>query len=971
MENSSSKKSLLNQWKNREHKEYTSNSILKAPEGADIPLTSGQQRLWFLQQLLPENPVYNYPEIFAFKGELQLETFKQSLKSIFKNNSILRSSYHFKNGKTIQKINEGAEIKLKIFDLSNLTPEEKQKQKSDILLSDAKLPFILDQFPLVRATLIKLKDSEHVFLLTVHHIIFDKWSMNLFISQLADYYRASLVGVLIDKSDINTIDFSDYAFSQNTNGFPTSQLDYWKLKLGGDIPLLDLPTDFPLPRQPSYKGTSYRSVFSKELSKQVLDFSKQMETTPYVLLLSAYYLLLHKYSGQTDIIIGSPISQRGDKALEEIIGFMDETVVLRTSVSSNMTFSEFVKEVRKTVLEAFSNKEVPFEVLVKELSPRRSLSINPFFRVMFIYHSVEQAVTFGPNLSLSHSFFNPGISKFDLTLYISNDNGILSSGFEYATDIFEKTTIIQFQEHLTLLLEEVTTSPNQKIKDIVMLTSWEKKFYLNYGSNLNNPFENYLGIHNIIENIAIGMPNKIALTFKEDSISYEELNRRSTWMASEILKRKKKRNEIIGLSTDRSMDMIVGLLAILKAGCAYLPLDPNYPEERLNFMLTDAECKIVVTQALLTPLFKQSFRELILIESKVATNNSIDYKLPSVKGDDIAYVIYTSGSSGKPKGVPISHQNIINSTGGRLAYYRTNPEVFLLMSSISFDSSKAGIFWTLCTGGNLIITENRIEQEISKIENLIDKHSVTHTLMLPSLYKLVLEYGSESKLNSLNTVIVAGEVCSPSVLELHFGKLPDVNLYNEYGPTEATVWCTAHHVSLNDGSTVVPIGKPVAGAQIYLLDESRNVVPFGAIGEIYVGGTGLTKGYFNRPELSEKAFINHSFDQNLIERLYKTGDLGRFRKDGAIAFLGRADQQVKIRGYRIELDEIERAIQEISTITDAVVMVEEIDDHLNVLEIDNVSDVVQLAEILKANLTDSELHKLLNSVEALENEQNM
>ncbi|WP_149302847.1 non-ribosomal peptide synthetase [Pareuzebyella sediminis] len=916
------KKSVLSEWRNRENRSSQPKAIPKAPEDAVIPLTSGQQRLWFLQRLLPENPVYNYPESFIFKGDLNIEALDHGLQCVVRDNEILRSSYHFESGRPIHKIHPELKIDLKVHDVSHLPKEEKQSQKTALFMSDARRPFDLEQLPLLRATLVKLSSTEHVLLLTMHHIIFDKWSMDLLMAELATHYRSYISGNSVVPKHEDIPQFPDYAVWLKNKPLDPAKLDYWKKKLGGDIPLLQLPTDHILPSQPSYKGTSYRSTFSEELSKRVLDLSKNLETTPYVLLLSVYYVLLHKYSSQEDILIGSPISHRDERALEQIIGFFDETIVLRTGVDPNMSFSQFVNKVRKTVLEAFSNKEVPFETLVKEISPKRSLSTNPFFRAMFIYHDVKSAPIFSDELNLSHSFFNPGVSKFDLTLYIANDKGILSSGFEYTTDIFEESTIIRFQEHLTLLLEAVTSKAEEKIVNFKMLTTVEKEFFLRTPKKTKGKFYDYRGIHQIIERVAKDHPEKAALTFKDKTITYTSLNERADAIAHRLLEHTGGSNELIGLCVERSTEMIIGMLAILKAGCGYVPLDPKYPKDRLDFILNDAGCKIVLTQKPLVHYFKEMGPRLFLLENQENIPKEKLSKLPEIQEDDIAYIIYTSGSTGRPKGVPITHKNIISSTEGRLDFYHENPESFLLMSSISFDSSKAGIFWTLCTGGNLIITEDRVEQDIAKLEDLIKEHRVTHTLLLPTLYKLILDHSASTNLSSLKTVIVAGEACLPSLCNAHFANLPQVKLFNEYGPTEATVWCTAYEVKSGAVSGAVPIGKPVAGNMLYLLDKNRTLVPYGSTGEIYIGGAGLAKGYWNRPDLTQELFVANPFDDTVGEKLYKTGDVARYDLEGNIEFLGRVDEQVKIRGYRIELDEIEKAIIKDHEVSEAVVLVD-------------------------------------------------
>ncbi len=420
---------------------------------------------------------------------------------------------------------------------------------------------------------------------------------------------------------------------------------------------------------------------------------------------------------------------------------------------------------------------------------------------------------------------------------------------------------------------------------------------------------------------------------------------------------------------DRSVEMIVGLVAILKAGCAYLPIDPEYPSQRIAFMLEDSRVPLVLTQKEQLSNFEDFKGIKLLLENE---DESVEnFKgFPEVDKADLAYVIYTSGSTGKPKGVPITHGNIINSTEGRLTFYPENPTAFLLMSSVAFDSSKAGIFWTLCTGGTLVISEKRLEQDIDKLSEVIERNSVSHTLMLPSLYKMLLEYADLSKIQSLTTVMVAGEACPISLCELHFKKLPNVSLYNEYGPTEATVWCIAHQIRKENLGDVVPIGKSVAGAEVYLLNENHDLVPIGAIGEIYIGGPGLAGSYLNRPELTDLAYINHPFEQGDEKKLYKTGDLGRYFKDGSIEFLGRADQQVKIRGFRIELDEIKKVVTQHSMIESAVVIIKAPSEAIDVdVDVAKLTDSNEITSYIDKFLSDKEAEELIDYVQSLKEEE--
>lgn len=923
-EKNTNKTSLLKQWKSKTKSGAVSSKIPKAPEDVVIPLSHGQKRLWFLQQLHPKSPFYNYSESYVFEGGLDVTKLTLALELVCNDHEILRSTYHMDDGELFIKIAQNANICISEYDLSSQSEVEAEKAANSIMLAEAKTAFDLSKHPMVLVSVIKIKASKHIVLLTLHHISTDKWSMGVLRSEWARYYKILCADQTVSRP-LKDIQYSDYTYWQQNQEIDDKQLKYWTNKLSGEIPFINLPTDFPKPNEPSFHGgASPTQYFSKELSTQILALAKKLEVTPYVLFLSVYYVLLFRYSGQKDILIGSPVASRDQKILENLIGFFNDTIVLRSELAPGMSFVDLVSKVKQTTLEAFSNKDVPFDTLVKELKQERSLSINPFFQVMFLYHAVPKTPSFGADLSLQHQFFDAGVSKFDLTLYISEEEGILSSTFEYTSDLFKAQSIERFQEHFKNLLEGVVLKENQSISEISLLTDKENQFFLSQKTKTKtkNLFSEYQCIHDIIKNVTSKYPSHIAISFKDSSMNYAELDHRANVLAVKILSKTEKRNEIVALCIERSLDMIVGLVAILKAGCAYLPVDPAYPEQRIDFMLKDAEVGVVVTQSKLTPLFDKLDNQIVSIDTFEMENSIVNIELPTVEENDLAYMIYTSGSTGQPKGVPITHKNIINSTEGRLHFYNKNPEAFLLMSSISFDSSKAGIFWTLCTGGNLVIAENRIEQDISRIVEVIERNKVSHTLMLPSLYTLILEYGNATKLESLNTVIVAGEACPPNLCAKHFDKFEDVELYNEYGPTEATVWCIAHKVEKSQATGIIPLGKPVANADIYLLDQFQNRVPFGAIGEIYVGGEGLSGSYYKRPDLTAKVYFENPFENSKEEKLYRTGDLGRYRSDGSIDFLGRTDQQVKIRGYRIEIDEIEKAILAADNVQKCVVTVE-------------------------------------------------
>ena len=963
MKKESEKTSLLQRWKNKGPKNSLSNPIEKVPLGIKIPLSHGQQRLWFLQQMYPKNTFYNYSETYDFVGKLNEDILIESLKRVYKDHDILRTTYHIENDVIFQNVDPNSELKIDIYDLSALSAEDKKNRYEAISEADSTKHFDLTKPPLIRVTLIKKNTTEYTLQITLHHIITDQWSMRIFREHLADYYKAlSLKNTDFTKKIV--LQYTDYAYWQSKTEIDKDSLDYWKNKLSGDIPILNLPTDYNRPLRSTFKGAaSFTQTYSKELSNNLLSLAKELNTTPYVLTLSVYYVFLYRYCGQTDILIGSPITNRNQKALENILGFFIDTIIVRTNVDSSMSFTDLVSKVRENTLEAFANKDIPFEVLVKELKVDRSLAINPFFQVMFLYFPELKLPDFSSDINVTHKLVDTKVSKFDLTIYISEENGHLSSTFEYSTDLFQEKTIERFQGSFKSLLEGIVSNPNENILKLPILTKTEKQFFDSEERPISNHFSEFKGIHNVIENISTLYPNNTAVTYKEDSITYKALNDKANILANQLLNNTQTSNEIIALCIDRSVDMIVGLLAILKSGCAYLPIDPEYPEQRINFILNDAKVNSVITQQRFAHLFKDHNIRQFHIEKVDESERTVQLRSPDIKDTDLAYVIYTSGSTGKPKGVPISHKNIMNSTAGRLDFYDKNPTAFLLLSSISFDSSKAGIFWTLCTGGNLVITEKHVEQDIEQIAHIIEQHKISHTLMLPSLYQVILENIEINKLKSLTTVMVAGEACSKQLCNTHFKISPNVSLYNEYGPTEASVWCIAHKIEKEDLEREhIPIGKPVANAKIYLLDNNKQKVPFGVLGEIYVGGQGLSKGYLNRSDLTSLAFLENPFNTN--EKLYKTGDLGKYRNDGTIEFGGRIDQQIKIRGFRVELNEIEKVIKTYNTtIKNAIVL---IDDDVKYLS--NDIPLNDLFDVLK-KINDDDLNAIFSYIQSLNNDE--
>ncbi len=958
---SGDKNSILSKWLSLNKKETAKKGITKIPVGEDAPLSFGQQRLWFLQQMYPENPFYNYSETYHFKGKLDNEHLIQSFKEIIGRHDILRTNIVAKNGKAIQEVTDMINVDIQQINLSTTRNDQKEAEALQIAYDESIRPFDLPSGPLTRISIIQINPEHHVITFTLHHIITDEGSMGLFFNELSEIYKARCAGKPISLEPL-PFQYVDYAYWQRNQPVNKMHLSYWKSKLNGDISLLNLPHDKTRPSKPSFEGGFHKQVLSPSLSEKIKKLAKETNTTAFVFLLAAYKVLLSRYSGQKDILVGTPFNNRDQVSIENVIGFFIDTLVIRSSVETTSDFKTFLETVRTSSLDAFSHNDVPFETLVKSLKPDRYMSANPLFQVMFVYHKSPTLPSFGPELSIEAVMPTNGASKFDLTLHMADDNGQLSATFEYAKDLFDIETIKQMQSHFNQLLENIVANPSTQIEDLKLLTAAEEKFYINDWNATQTDYDESRNIHQLIAQYAESTPDAKAVSFNDQVYDYQTLNNNANAIANRLLRSSDNSAKIVAVYADRSLEMISGMLGILKAGMAYLPLDPEYPIERINYMIADAEVtELLAHQDNASQI--SSNVNVITFES-IAKDSTLGIENPSVhvSKNDVAYVIYTSGSTGKPKGVPITHANLLHSSVARKHYYPRQPETFLLLSSFSFDSSVAGIFWTLSNGGNLVLTKKHAEQDIAHLGELIKRHQVTHTLLLPSLYGLLLKHASLSNLQSLVCVVVAGEACLPSVAVMHHSSLKNTDLFNEYGPTEATVWCSVFKIDKNDQNSVVPIGKPIPNTAIYLLDRKLKPVPRGVAGEIYIAGLGVANGYLNNPEISNEKFINNPFKIDSNSKMYKTGDLGKLDRANNIIFLGRADQQVKVRGYRIELSEIEENIQGLEGIIEAVVVIKKGDEHRPVASPSD--DTSHLLEIMESMPFD-QANRMLTAVESL------
>jgi aspartate racemase len=828
------------------------------------------------------------------------------------------------DGEPAQRIETAFEIKLPLVDLRRLPRTEREGEALRIAAADARLPFDLACGPLFRTKLVRLDDEEYRLFVTLHHLIFDGFSgYRVFLPELVALYEAFSKG---NPSPLPAVpfQFADYALAQKEwigGDALARQMDYWRRQLAGDLPALHLPTSRTRPAMQAFAGAMRSFTLPAELSQAVRQLSRQEGVTLYMTLLAAFNVLLQRYSGQEDILIGSNTAGRNYAGSEKLLGYFLNTIVLRSDLSGSPTFRQLLDRVRHTTVDALSNDEAPLDRLVAELHPQRDVKRNPLFQVLF---SLEPPVTVvEPGWDITCIDVETGTTKFELCLVLDDRPEGLLCRFIYNTGLFDADAISRMGGHWQTLLESIVADPGQQISKLPLLTATERHKILVEWNDTAKPYQPR-PVHELFEEQAQKVPNRIAVRCGPNQLTFRELNQRADQIADRLHTLGVAPDVAVAMCVERSVEMIVGILGILKAGGAYVPLDPAYPAERLEFMSADCGAGVLLTTSDLSARFPapHGMRTVFLDSADRQVSDPAQKSSRVSAGlDNQAYIIYTSGSTGGPKGVQVTHRNLAHSNYARLNYYKDAVDSFLLLSSYAFDSSVAGIFHALTSGGTLDVPQPGDSGWASEqLAALIAEKQVSHVLTFPSLYGDLLEHADAAQLASLRCVIVAGEACPRQLVDAHYRVLPQASLFNEYGPTEATVWSSVYECEPGETEPTVPIGRPIANTQLYVLDQNLQPVPFGVAGELYVGGEGVTQGYLNRPELTELNFVSSPFVEEPGAKLYRTGDLVRHLADGNLEFLGRADQQVKIRGVRIELGEIEAALTAYPDVREAVVV---------------------------------------------------
>ena len=846
-----------------------------APSGQRglAPLSFAQRRLWFLEQL-GASAAYNIPTAIRLEGALDRGALIRALHEIARRHEMLRTTFEVQNGEPMQVVHSQVD-----FSLSDCDLRTGPNRLAVLLAEDARVPFDLTRGPLWRAKLSQLDKEDHVLAVTFHHIIADGWSLDVFLRELAALYTAFLQGTTSPLLALRE-QYGDFAAWQHRHLGLDSQLAFWKRELSG-LERCDLATDRPRPALPSYSGARVPVSLDAALARDLRALSHSHGATLFMTLLAAWQALLHRSGAGDDIAVGTPIAGRQREELESLIGFFVNTLVLRADFSADPTFAELLVQVRQRTLAAYANQDAPFERVVEEIAGNRDTSRHPLFQTMLALASTPRSAADFAGLRATFLEVDPGTCKFDVALSLAEDETSIAGMFEYSTDLFDSETILRMRDRFERLLRAAAADPERRVSDLPLMSAEEQDVLRCFGDGGHAAPAEPRCVHLLFAEQATKNPNATAVVAGGTRISYGDLKRRSDQIAARLVASGIGPGARVAFRANRSAETVAAILGTLSAGAAYVPIDSGWPEERVADIVAEAGASYIDAHELLV-------------------GDNADQVRAEPTLDDLAYVLYTSGSSGRAKGVAVTHRNLAHSTGARPLVYRERVESFLLASPFSFDSSVAGLFWTLCEGGTLVIPPDDFLEDLPALAQTLAAERVTHWLSIPSLYAALLRHGERHLPSlSLRTVIVAGETCPPELVAQHRALLPEVRLFNEYGPTEATVWCTAGELT----GPIVHIGRPIPGARVEVVDRHLKPVAIGVPGEILIGGAGVAAGYIGQPETTAERFIIRDG-----ARCYRSGDLGRFRSDGSLELLGRLDDQVKIRGIRVEPAEIETVL---------------------------------------------------------------
>ncbi|GCE05927.1 non-ribosomal peptide synthetase [Dictyobacter aurantiacus] len=901
-----------------------------------VPISHNQKALWFLSRLAPNSAAYNLLYAAHISSSLNMRALQNALRTLAQRYPILIATYALHDGEPAQHIVSNRTLPFEQIAAAHLSLDEIRRQ----LLAESNQPIDLTTGPVLRVRLYQRSETDYVLALVAHHIAVDFWALDIFVDELFLLYAAEQAGTPAPLGAVGPQHNEYVQWQQDMLKSPEGEEHwrYWQQTLQGDLPVLNLPLDYARPPVQTYPGASHSFALPATLTGRLRALAGSEKVTLFTLMLTAFQALLYRYTSQEDIIVGTPALGRTRSEWERVVDYLANPILVRANLSDNPTFKELLGQTRQGVLQGLEHQDYPFPLLVERLQPKRDPSYSPLYQTLFIWdrprtrspqdlerlgqgtlaRQVEQTgLTFEP-----FAYGQQG-APFDLTLTVFEVDGALSADFRYNTDLFEPTTIARMEQHFQTLLQGIVEQPDQPLLQLPLLTKAERQRMLVEWNATAQPYPDQTTLQQLIEAQVERTPEAVALVFEGQSKSYRELNYAANHLAYRLQQLGVRPDVLVGVSMERSFEMVVALLAILKAGGAYVPLDPSYPAERLTYMLEDAQVPVLLTQTHLKERLPSTQAQVISLDAgwNSAQIEEIANPTSQAGAENLAYMIYTSGSTGKPKGVMNTHRGICNRLHWmQQTYQLTSQDRVLQKTPFSFDVSVWEFFWPLLTGAGLVIARPGGHQDPAYLARLIGEQRVTTLHFVPSMLQAFLTEPDLSGCQGLRNVICSGEALAPETQERFFSRFPSTGLHNLYGPTEAAIDVTSWECQRGEQVSSVPIGRPIANTQIYILNAAMQPVPVNLPGELHIGGVNLARGYHRRSELTAERFVHDPFSEKGDARLFKTGDLARYREDGTIEFLGRIDYQVKIRGFRIELGEIEATLNQHAAIAESVVV---------------------------------------------------